>query len=56
MLYEVITDVKCGVPYTALDLPIGISATDRFIQKLSEVSGQPIPESIADERGRLVDS
>jgi len=48
-------DTKCGVPYTALDLPIGISATDRFVQKLSEVSGQPIPESIADERGRLVD-
>lgn len=48
-------DVKCGVPYTALDLPIGISATDRFIQKLSDVSGRPVPESIADERGRLVD-
>jgi nitrogenase molybdenum-iron protein beta chain len=48
-------DAKCGVPYTALDLPIGISATDRFVQALSEVSGKPVPESIADERGRLVD-
>ena len=48
-------DAKCGVPYTTLDLPIGISATDRFIQKLSDVSGRPIPESIEDERGRLVD-
>jgi nitrogenase molybdenum-iron protein beta chain len=48
-------EVKCGVPYSALDLPIGISATDRFIQKLSDVSGKPIPESIEDERGRLVD-
>jgi len=48
-------EVKCGVPYSALDLPIGISATDRFLQRLSEVSGKPIPESIEDERGRLVD-
>jgi nitrogenase molybdenum-iron protein beta chain len=48
-------DTKCGVPYTALDLPIGISATDRFIQTLSDISGRPVPESITDERGRLVD-
>ena len=48
-------EVKCGVPYTTLDLPIGISATDRFVQRLSEVSGRPVPESLADERGRLVD-
>jgi len=48
-------EVKCGVPYSSLDLPIGISATDRFIQKLSDVSGKPVPESIEDERGRLVD-
>ncbi len=48
-------EIKCGVPFTTLDLPIGISATDRFIQKMSEISGKPVPESIADERGRLVD-
>jgi nitrogenase molybdenum-iron protein beta chain len=48
-------EVKCGVPFSTLDLPIGIAATDRFIQRLSDISGKPVPESIADERGRLVD-
>ena len=48
-------ETKCGVPFSVLDLPIGISATDRFLQKLSDISGKPIPESIEDERGRLVD-
>ena len=30
---------KCGVKYKVLDIPIGISATDRFINTLSEVTG-----------------
>lgn len=46
---------KCDVPFEVMDIPIGIKATDRFLMKLSEVSGCPIPESIADERGRVVD-
>ncbi len=46
---------KCGVKYKLLDLPIGISATDRFINTLSNIAGVPVPQSITDERGRLVD-
>lgn len=48
-------DAKCRVPYESLDLPIGLEATDRFIATLSRVSGAAVPESITDERGRLVD-
>ncbi len=46
---------KCGVKYQTLDIPIGISATDRFITEMSNASGLPVPQSITDERGRLVD-
>jgi len=48
-------DNRCGVKYSVLDLPIGIAATDRFISTLSDISGKPVPASITDERGRLVD-
>ncbi|MFW5685138.1 MAG: nitrogenase molybdenum-iron protein subunit beta [Spirochaetota bacterium] len=43
------------VPYDVLDLPIGIRATDRFLMQLSEVTGHPVPDSITEERGRVVD-
>ena len=46
---------KCGVPFDNLDLPIGISATDRFIHALRDLAGYDVPSSIMDERGRLVD-
>ena len=46
---------KCGVKYKTLDIPIGISATDRFINTLSTVAEVSVPQSITDERGRLVD-
>lgn len=45
----------CKVPFETLDLPIGIRATDRFIQAMSAGLGFPVPDSITDERGRLVD-
>ncbi|OCC14796.1 Nitrogenase (molybdenum-iron) beta chain [Dissulfuribacter thermophilus] len=48
-------DQMCEVPYKVLDLPIGIAATDRFIEALIEVTGKEPPESITDERGRVVD-
>lgn len=48
-------DVKCEVKYEVIDLPIGLSATDRFIMALSNASGIKVPESITDERGRVVD-
>ncbi len=43
------------VPYEVMDLPIGIRATDRFLMKMAEVTGHPVPDSITDERGRVVD-
>ncbi|MBN2010523.1 nitrogenase molybdenum-iron protein subunit beta [candidate division KSB1 bacterium] len=46
---------KCGVPYETLELPIGISATDRFLESLSLTSEKPVPEELTRERGRLVD-
>lgn len=38
-----------------LNIPMGLDWTDDFLMKVSEVTGQPIPDSIAKERGRLVD-
>jgi nitrogenase molybdenum-iron protein beta chain len=48
-------DRQCKVKYDLLDLPIGLSATDRFIEALSKRAGVYVPSSINDERGRLVD-
>jgi nitrogenase molybdenum-iron protein beta chain len=48
-------DAKCKVPCSVLDLPIGLSATDRFVNKLRKVAGVEVPASVTAERGRLVD-
>ncbi len=48
-------ETKCNVPCDILDLPIGLAATDRFIEALSNAANVPIPTSIEDERGRLID-
>jgi nitrogenase molybdenum-iron protein beta chain len=48
-------DAQCGVPFSLLDVPIGLRATDRFIMALSEKSGKTLPDEITDERGRLID-
>ncbi|WP_372648170.1 nitrogenase molybdenum-iron protein subunit beta [Draconibacterium sp.] len=48
-------DNKCKVPFSMNDLPVGVSATDRFIQALSTAGKVSIPEIISEERGRLVD-
>ncbi|MGA2091446.1 MAG: nitrogenase molybdenum-iron protein subunit beta [Endomicrobiales bacterium] len=48
-------DAKHKVHFEALDIPYGITATDRFMSALRKTSGRPVPVSIADERGRLVD-
>ena len=39
-----------------MPLPIGISATDRFVDALVEISGNKLPEIHRKERGRLVDA
>ncbi|WP_035657060.1 nitrogenase molybdenum-iron protein subunit beta, partial [Bradyrhizobium sp. STM 3809] len=36
--------------------PVGVSGTDAFVMALSRISGKEIPESLAVERGRLVDA
>ena len=48
-------DGKCSVPYHSLDLPIGLSATDRLVDTLRLLAGTKVPESVTDERGRLLD-
>ncbi|MGA2041705.1 MAG: nitrogenase component 1, partial [Bryobacteraceae bacterium] len=46
---------KCAVRSEVLELPIGLLATDRFINALRHRSGIRVPGFITDERGRLVD-
>jgi len=46
---------KAEVPYEVLDLPIGLAATDRFIEAIVELTGNEPPVSISDDRGRLLD-
>jgi nitrogenase molybdenum-iron protein beta chain len=46
---------KCEVPHQLLELPIGLQATDRFIDALHTMAGVPVPDSITDARGRLLD-
>ena len=48
-------DANCGVPYTLLDIPIGLEATDRFFMALNRITGKPIPVEIEEDRGRLID-
>ena len=48
-------DTKCKVPCEIMDLPIGLKATDRFIDILRKVAGVSVPASIDVERGQLVD-
>jgi nitrogenase molybdenum-iron protein beta chain len=48
-------DTKCKVPCEILNLPIGLTATDTFIDTLRRIAGVNVPDSINIERGRLVD-
>ncbi len=38
-----------------ISLPMGLDGTDEFLMKVSEATGQPVPDSLTKERGRLVD-
>lgn len=38
-----------------LNIPMGLEWTDEWLMKVAEVTGKPIPASLAKERGRLVD-
>ncbi|MFP5212811.1 MAG: nitrogenase molybdenum-iron protein subunit beta [Acidobacteriota bacterium] len=48
-------DTKCKVPCEILDLPIGLAATDRFVDALRTLAGVSVPDSINIERGRMLD-
>lgn len=51
----IMLDNKCKVPFKMVDIPIGLKATDRFIQALALAGKVSVPEVINEERGRLVD-
>jgi nitrogenase molybdenum-iron protein beta chain len=44
-----------GVPATLIELPIGLTQTDCFIDTLHNCAGVEVPDSITLERGRLLD-
>ncbi len=48
-------DKQCKVPCTVIDMPFGLKATDRFVDTLRTVAGVSVPESLARERGQLLD-
>jgi nitrogenase molybdenum-iron protein beta chain len=51
----IMLDNKCKVPFSLTDIPVGLKATDRFVQALSAAGKVSIPEIITEERGRLID-
>jgi len=48
-------DSNCKVPCSVLEMPVGLKATDRFIDALRTIAGVSVPEEISHERGQLVD-
>jgi nitrogenase molybdenum-iron protein beta chain len=45
-----------GHEVVALNHPIGVAGTDKFLMEIARITGKPIPEELAKERGRLVDA
>lgn len=45
-----------GVPASVLGLPIGVRATDAFVDRLAELSGVKVPDWLQEEKGRLLDA
>jgi len=45
-----------GVPLVTLPLPTGIGAMDQFVEILTKITGRPLPEELARERGWLLDA
>ena len=46
---------KFKIPLESLELPIGLRATDRFVNTLRHLARSPVPASVTEERGRLMD-
>ena len=45
-----------GQEVVALNHPVGVAGTDKFLMEVSRLTGKPIPASLLLERGRLVDA
>jgi nitrogenase molybdenum-iron protein beta chain len=45
-----------GQAVASLHYPMGVSGTDELLQKISALSGKPIPDQLTLERGRLLDA
>lgn len=45
-----------GQETVALNHPIGVQGTDKFLMEIARLTGVAIPEELAKERGRLVDA
>ncbi len=45
-----------GQEIVALNHPIGVTGTDKFLIEVSRLTGKPIPKELTLERGRLVDA
>jgi nitrogenase molybdenum-iron protein beta chain len=48
-------DTKCKVPFEILELPIGLKATDLFIDLMRRKGGGQVSDLIMEERGQLID-
>jgi len=46
----------CDVPLYRMAWPLGMTANDQLLKTLSDISGNPIPDTYEDERGRLIDA
>ncbi|WDP90515.1 MAG: nitrogenase [Desulfobacter sp.] len=44
------------VPCTRLPIPMGVKASDRFFEALSEITGKPVPKRYQKQKWRLVDA
>ncbi len=47
---------RYGVPYTRIDLPVGLKGNDNLLKTLSEISLKPIPMKYKVQRGRYLDA
>ncbi|MHB1265977.1 MAG: nitrogenase molybdenum-iron protein subunit beta [Acidithiobacillus ferriphilus] len=45
-----------GQETVAFNHPMGVAATDKFLMEVSRITGNPIPDALTKERGRLVDA
>lgn len=45
-----------GIPLYNLPIPIGLTNTDALLSTIREITGNRIPKSLLDERGRLLDA